>query len=102
MKSRRGAALSALTLFAITASLILVGTSIAQQNPAEKAPPQTDKKDLLTVQPAPAPTPPEDPNKKTQEKPSTKIILPQGEVDEKAPVITNTDLITFTVTVTDI
>src|SRR6202007_83983 len=38
---------------------------------------------------------------KTQQ-PSTKILLPQGEVDEKGPIITNTDLITFNVTVTDI
>src|SRR5262249_50788990 len=54
-------------------------------------------KELLTVQPAAAPTPPD---KKTQIPPS-KIELPQGEVDDKQPVITNTDLITFNVTVTD-
>ena len=102
MKSRRSAALSALTLFAITTTFIVVSTTTAQQKPDEKTSPQPDKKELLTVQPAPVPTPPEDSTKKTQQKPSTKIELPQGEVDEKTPVITNTDLITFTVTVTDI
>jgi hypothetical protein len=35
-------------------------------------------------------------------KSATKIQLPEGGVDDKTPIITNTDLITFNVTVTDI
>jgi len=37
-----------------------------------------------------------------QQKPSTKIQLPEGGVDEKGPIVTNTDLVSFNVTVTDI
>jgi Ca-activated chloride channel family protein len=103
MRSPRSTALSALIFCAIVAATFAVAsTSTAQQKPAEQPPPQTDKKELLTVQPAPVATPPENATQKTQQKPSTKIELPQGEVDDKTPVITNTDLITFTVTVTDL
>ena len=98
MRSPRLAASVLLILAVIIAAAFAHGSSTAQQKPEGK--PQTDKKELLIVQPAAAPTPPD--NQKSQQKPSTKIELPQGEVDDKAPVITNTDLITFTVTVTDI
>lgn len=107
MKSPRHRALLAFVTCAALAALILVSTSVAQKKPDqspkkadEKSSPQTENKDLLTVQPAAVPTPPDKPDDK--QKPSTKIQLPQGEVDEKTPVITNTDLITFNVTVTDL
>jgi Ca-activated chloride channel homolog len=103
---RRAARVMLLSSIAVIVALVATDTSTAQpQKPAEKDGKKTEQKteqkseqkELLTVQPAAAPTPPD----KTQQ-PSTKILLPQGEVDEKNPVITNTDLITFNVTVTDI
>src|SRR5437763_13149603 len=99
---RRSAWVMLLSSIAIIAALVAIRTSTAHpQKPAEKdakkAEQKTEQKELLTVQPAASQTPPD----KSQQ-PSTKILLPQGEVDEKNPVITNTDLITFNVTVTDI
>jgi Ca-activated chloride channel family protein len=87
------------------AAFVAIQTSTAQQKkPAEKEQKPADKdsktpeqKELLTVQPAASQTPPA-----KNQQPSTKILLPQGEVDDKNPVITNTDLITFNITVTDI
>src|SRR5689334_1487965 len=100
MKSPRYRPLLAVIACAGLAASVLVSTSTAQQKPDKKSKaadekplPQTEKKDLLTVQPAAAPTPPDDTDTKGQ-KPGTKIQLPQGEADEKTPVITNTDLIT--------
>jgi len=97
MKSRRHATSAALvSCIALVLNLTCL-SAFAQQKPEEKPTPPAEKKDLLTVQPmatqvpAKGDTPPlYDPQKKP------------GEVDEKGPVITNTDLITFTVTVTDI
>lgn len=100
MRSPRRAARLVLISSAILAALFTIGTSTAQQKPDEKQSPQTEKKELLKVEPAPVATPPDTGNQKGQ-KPATKIQLPEGEVDDKGPVITNTDLITFTVTVTD-
>ena len=107
MKSPQYRALLAFITCAVFAASILVTTSSAQQKPDqkskktdEKPAPQTENKDLLTVQPAAVPTPPDNDTK--GQKPGTKIQLPQGEADEKTPVITNTDLVTFNVTVTDI
>src|SRR5437763_7275045 len=99
---RRSASVMLLSSIAVIAALVAIRTSTAQpQKPAEKdakkTEQKTEQKELLTVQPAASQTPPD----KSQQ-PSTKILLPQGEVDEKNPVITNTDLITFNVTVTDI
>ena len=85
----------------VAASIAVTNTSSAQQKPAEKQPPEPEKKELLTVQPAPAQIPPNTSTDKGQ-KPSTKIQLPEGGVDDKTPVITNTDLVSFNVTVTDI
>src|SRR5437588_7769763 len=101
MKSPKHAALAVLIFCAIIAATFAAATtSIAQQKPTDPTNKQPEPKELLNVQPAPAPaqTPPDT----SPQKPSTKIQLPQGEVDEKAPVITNTDLVTFNVTVTDI
>src|SRR2546423_6283489 len=102
---RRSAWVMLLSSIAVIAALAAIRTSTAQpqkpaekdQKPAEKGTKAPEQKELLTVQPAASQTPPD----KSQQ-PSTKILLPQGEVDEKNPVITNTDLITFNVTVTDI
>src|SRR2546423_1123872 len=97
MTSPRRAALMVIVFGAIVAVSIAVNTkSTAQQKP-EKQPQEPEKKELLTVQPAPAATPPS-----TSTEKSTKIQLPEGGVDDKAPIITNTDVITFNVTVTDI
>jgi Ca-activated chloride channel family protein len=66
---------------------------------------------LLTVEPerpqAPVnkseqPEPTQSPSKENEKQSGDAQQKPGAEVDEKTPVITNTDLITFTVTVTDI
>src|SRR5207237_2880686 len=75
----------------------------AQEKPGQKPAPSTEK-ELLKVEPAPAQTP--------ADKSPQKLIAPTEssgdkqkpgtEVDERQQLITNTDLITFNVTVTDI
>ena len=81
----------------VTAGFTVLTRATAQKKPDEKQTQQPDKKqELLTVQPVAITAPEGSPSKKTG------IQLPEGEVDEKSPVITNTDLITFNVTVTDI
>jgi hypothetical protein len=94
---------------AFVAALVAVTTnSLAQKKPDPKKPDQPaekptqdpQQKELLTVQPAATQTPPTDQGQKPGT--STKIQLPEGGVDDKTPIITNTDLITFNVTVTDI
>jgi Ca-activated chloride channel family protein len=103
MKSRRHAASTALVACMILAAAF-VGSrlSAAQQKPEDKPAQPAEKKDLITVQPAALPATPDTAPQKTPQKAPTKIQLPGGDVDDKNPVITNTDLITFTVTVTDI
>src|SRR5437773_554581 len=101
MRLPRLAVAPLLVACATIAATFVVSETLAQKKPPEKTPPektqpQTENKELLNVLPAPAQTP------AGQEKPSTKIQLPEGGVDEKTPIITNTDLITFNVTVTDI
>ena len=103
MTSRRQASSAAL-LF----SMILVAAfaaprlSTAQQKPESKPSP-TPENELLKVQPAPNQTPPSSASpQKAPQKPPTKIELPEGEVDERTGIITNTDLVSFNVTVTDI
>jgi Ca-activated chloride channel family protein len=103
MKSRRHAALAVLvTCMILAAAFAASRPSTAQQKPADKPSQPAEKKDLLTVQPAPTPPPPDGTPQKAPQKGTTKIQLPGGEADDKTPIITNTDLITFTVTVTDI
>ncbi len=103
MKSRRHAASAVLiTCMILAAAFIGSRLSTAQQKPEDKTAQPTEKKDLITVEPAAQPTPPDATTQKKPGKSPTKILLPGGEVDDKVPVITNTDLITFTVTVTDI
>ncbi len=100
MKSRRHATSATfVACIALFLSFTLSPSTYAQQRPEQKPSPSPEKKDLLTVQPA-APqvsvdsSPPKQQPGDPQKKP--------GEIDDKGPVITNTDLITFTVTVTDI
>jgi len=96
MKSRRHATPTALvSCIALIVTLSASRTATAQQKPEEKPSPPAEKKDLIIVQPATTQVPaPNSQPPAGQQKP--------GEVDDKGPVITNTDLITFTVTVTDI
>ncbi|MDX6445835.1 MAG: Ca-activated chloride channel [Blastocatellia bacterium] len=103
MKSRRyvePAVLAACMI--LTVAFAAAPLAIAQQKPEDKPAQPTEKKDLLKVEPAAQPTPPDATPKKSPQKTDTRIQLPGGDVDDKNPVITNTDLITFTVTVTDI
>lgn len=109
MKPRRQSALAVLSLFVVFCLAAFTGsqTGKAQKKPAEKPSP-TPTNQLLTVEPASPPAAPtkqpERPPSDTQ-KPQTadgQQQKPGTEIDEKIPVITNTDLITFTVTVTDI
>jgi Ca-activated chloride channel homolog len=104
MKSRRQAGSAVLVFSMIMAAAFAASRlSTAQQKPDNKPSPTPEKSELLKVQPVPnqAPTPDASTQKAPQKAP-TKIQLPAGEVDDKTPVITNTDLITFNVTVTDI
>jgi Ca-activated chloride channel family protein len=99
MKSRRHATSTALvSCIILVLSLSASQPANAQKKPVEQPSPPADKKDLLKVEPVPSQVPAAN----SPQKPSTKIELPGGEADDKGPVITNTDLITFTVTVTDI
>jgi Ca-activated chloride channel family protein len=103
MKSRRHAASAVLvTCMILAAAFAASELSAAQQKPEDKPAQPTEKKELLTVEPAARPTPPDSTQQKSRQKEPTKILLPGGEVDEKGPVITNTDLVSFTITVTDI
>jgi Ca-activated chloride channel family protein len=100
------------SVFLILVSLLFVAvfaaspSGSAQKKPDAKPSP-TPGTDLITVEPArqsapskPASTPPE--SQKQQPAADDKQQKPGSEVDDKLPVITNTDLITLTVTVTDI
>ncbi len=103
MKSRRHAASAVLiACMILTAAFAASELSTAQQKPEDKAAQPAEKKELLVVEPAARPTPPDATPQKSPQKATTKILLPGGEVDEKGPVITNTDLVSFTITVTDI
>jgi Ca-activated chloride channel family protein len=112
MKSRRQSALNR-SLFSVV--LCAVAVFVSQAVFAQKPKPSpSPSKELLTVEPARPLPPPADPGKKTETPPADagkktetppadgQQQKPGSEVDEKAPVITNTDLITFTVTVTDL
>ncbi len=103
MKSRRHAASAVLVACMILAAAFAASElSTAQQKPEDKPAQPAQKKELLTVEPAARPTPPDATPQKSPQKAPTKILLPGGEVDDKIPVITNTDLVSFTITVTDI
>lgn len=106
MKPRRQSAPAVVLLFALfcLSAFIASHNGKAQKKPDAKPSP-TPAKELLTVEPVLPPVPvkesgsakekPKEQSGDAQQKPGT-------EVDDKVPVITNTDLITFTVTVTDL
>jgi Ca-activated chloride channel family protein len=101
MKSRRHVTSAALVFcIALVLSFTHLSSGYAQQKPDEKPAPPAEKKDLLTVQPVPNQVRVDSSPQKQQ--PGSEPQKKPGEVDDKGPVITNTDLITFTVTVTDI
>ena len=102
MNSRRHAGSVALVYFMILAAAFAAPRLVTAQQRPENKPSPTPENELLKVQPAPNQIPPDASPQKAPQKAPTKIQLPAGEVDEKTPVITNTDLITFNVTVTDI
>jgi Ca-activated chloride channel family protein len=103
MKSRRHAVSAVLvTCMILAAAFAASQFATAQQKPEDKPAQPSEKKELLTVEPAARPTPPETTSPKKSPQTATKIQLPGGEVDDQKPIMTNTDLITFTVTVTDI
>jgi Ca-activated chloride channel family protein len=109
MKSRRQPELTIFVscAFFCIAAFAASHTGSAQKKPAEKPSP-TPNKELLTVEPVLPQAPVKDPEasapKQTQKQQSSdgQQQKPGTEVDEKAPVIINTDLITFTITVTDL
>jgi len=108
MTSRRQSAFTLLVSCAFLFAAAFLGSPAgkAQKKPEPKPSP-TPNNELLTVEPvrptAPAkaePTPPD--TEKPKPAGDDKQQKPGSEVDDKVPVITNTDLITLTVTVTDI
>jgi Ca-activated chloride channel family protein len=105
MESRRHAALTVFVSCLFLAAVLAVRSTSAQDKPAQKPSP-TPEPELLKVEPPPTQIPARTkPGKST--KPGDSLIIggqqqkPGAEVDDKQPVIINTDLITFTVTVTD-
>lgn len=105
MKSRRQPATitSLYRVFLCIAALSASQVAIAQNKTAPKPSP-TPAKDLLTVEPVRPTAPADKTPKKTESQPPAdgQQQKPGTEVSDKDPVIINTDLITFTVTVTDI
>jgi len=109
MKPRRQSALATLSFFVVFCLAAFTGsqTGSAQKKPVEKPSP-TPPNELLPVEPVRPQAPPTKETGKPSKTSDTGPIIadPQQkdgkEVDEKTPVITNTDLITFNVTVTDI
>jgi Ca-activated chloride channel family protein len=103
MKSRLHAGSAALVFCMMLAAAFAASqTSTAQKKPESKPSPTPENNELLKVQPAPNQTPPDASPQKAPQKAPTKIQLPAGEVDDKTGIITNTDLVSFNVTVTDI
>jgi Ca-activated chloride channel family protein len=108
MRSPRRVAFTLIAVGGLVAASIAISTgSLAQKKPEQtpdkptgKPSPEPEPKELLTVQPVATQTPPAKEGQKPSN--STKIQLPEGDVDSQNPVITNTDLVTFNVTVTDI
>jgi Ca-activated chloride channel family protein len=100
MKSRRQSALtSSLSISVFCAAAFFVSQGVFAQKPK---PSPSPAKELLTVEPARPQAPPADTGKPDTPPDYGQQQKPGTDVDEKAPVITNTDLITFTVTVTDL
>src|SRR5687768_11107194 len=103
MKPRRQSALAVVSLFVLfcLSAFIASHDGKAQKKPDAKPSP-TPAKELLTVEPVLPPAPAKETKETPKEQPGDPQQKPGTEVDDKIPVITNTDLITFTVTVTDL
>lgn len=103
MKPRRQLALIVLSFFAVfcLAAFTASQKGIAQKKPDPKASP-TPAKELLTVEPARIPAETQKPAEAPKEQAGDAQQKPGTEVSDKDPVITNVDLITFNVTVTDV
>jgi Ca-activated chloride channel family protein len=108
MKPCRQSALATLFFFVVfcLAAFIASEPGAAQKKPTEKASP-TPPSELLPVEPAhpqaaPTKEPEQPPTTDQKPQPSESPQKQGNEVDEKVPLITNADLITFNVTVTDI
>src|SRR5437867_8771610 len=104
MESRRQSTPTALVSSVLFLVSILCATAaLTQPKRGDKSPQPAPKKDLLIVEPAaPKAASAETPPRKSAET-SEAQGQPKGtEVDERQQLITNTDLITFNVTVTDI
>lgn len=103
MKSRRQPAIlaSLFVVFLCIAAFAVSQVSVAQNKTAPKP---TPAKELLTVEPVRPTAPADNAPNKTESQPSAdgQQQKPGTEVSDKDPVIVNTDLITFTVTVTDL
>src|SRR5229473_7012593 len=106
MNSRRQSTSPALVSFIVSVVTIFgaLSAAAAQNKPRENPSPQpVQNKDLLTVQPPPTKsTTPDSTSPKNSSLLETQQQKPGAEVDEKTQIIINTDLITFTVTVTDL
>src|SRR5712691_3071835 len=106
MNARRQSTSSALVSFIIFAVAVFgaLSAAAAQTKPrAEPSPQPAQKKDLLIVQPPPTkPSTPDSTSPKNSSLLETQQQKPGTEVDDKQQIIINTDLITFTVTVTDL
>jgi len=109
MNSRRQSTSPVLVSFIVFAVTIFGALSAAAQTkPREDPSPQpvqspVQNKDLLIVQPPPTKSStPDSKSPKNSSLLETQQQKPGAEVDEKTQIIINTDLITFTVTVTDL
>src|SRR5207247_8221224 len=96
-------ALVSFIVFAVTIFGAL-SAAAAQTTPrADPSPQPVQNKDLLIVQPPPTkPSTPDSKSPKNSSLLETQPQKPGAEVDDKTQIIINTDLITFTVTVTDL
>ena len=103
MNSRRQSTSPTLVSFIVLTLAIFGALKIgAQTKPsADPSPQPTPSKDLLIVQPQPTKSTAPDSKSKPSSLLETQPQKPIGEVDDKSQIIVNTDLITFTVTVTD-
>jgi len=109
MSSRRQPAPAVLVSFVVLSfvAVAITQTTSAQKKGSVKPSPSPPPKELLTIEPTTTQVPstnssqeaPKDQKPKASDGQQPKTGT---EIDDKTPVITNTDLITFTVTVTDL
>jgi Ca-activated chloride channel homolog len=105
MKSRRRVVLPVMFCCLILVAVFALTSSSTAQKPAAKPTPTPtpEKKELLTVEPAPVQLPAPAANKGSEKKEAAdQQQKPGTEIDEKTGLIINADLVSFNVTVTDI